>query len=86
MIVFQSPFCIMTKQKRVTNALLAALICSVLTSLIIYAIPGFNIPAFTADFATDFIIFFLGEFFLWLVLWYWVFMVRDRLKRVSPRD
>lgn len=83
-IVFQSPFCNMTKQKRITNALLAALICSALTSLIIYAIPGFNIPAFTADFTTDFIIFFLGEFFLWFVLWYWVLMVKDRLRGSTP--
>lgn len=76
----------MTKEKRITTALLVALICSALTSLIIYAIPGFSIPAFTGDFTSDFAIFFLGEFFLWFVLWYWVFMVRDRLRGVSPRD
>ncbi|HUV25118.1 MAG TPA: hypothetical protein VMW26_06790 [Methanomassiliicoccales archaeon] len=76
----------MTKQKRVGNALLAGLICSVLVSLIIYAIPGFDIPSFTGDFAPDLMIFLLGGFFLWFVLWYWVFMVRDRLRRVPQPD
>ena len=75
----------MTKQKRITNSLVAAIICSSLTSLIIYAIPGFGIPAFTGEFNTDIVIFVLGEFFLWFVLWYWIFMVKDRLRRPSSR-
>jgi hypothetical protein len=72
----------MTKEKRIGNALLAGLICSVSVSLIIYAMPGFDIPSFTDSFAFDLMIFLLGGFFLWFVLWYWVFRVRDRLRRV----
>lgn len=74
-----------TKQRRAGNALLAAIICSVITSLIIWAIPGFTIPAFTENPTMDTIIFVLGELFLWFVLWYWAFMVRDKVKRNFPR-
>lgn len=74
-----------TKQKRAGNALLAAIICSVITSLIIWVIPGFTIPPLTGDLTMDTIIFVLGELFLWFVLWYWVFRVRDKVRRNLPR-
>ena len=71
----------MGKQKRVVNSILAGLLCSILTTLIIFALPGFIIPSFTGNAMMDTIIFVMGELLLWLILWYLVLSMRDKFKR-----
>ena len=71
----------MSKEKRLINSALAAVVCSVLTSLIIYALPGFTIPPFTGDSTMDFAIFVVGELLLWFILWYLVLSMRAKFRR-----
>lgn len=76
----------MSRKKRALNSLAAAVISSVITSIVIYALPSFGFPSFTDDPSMNAIIFVLGELFLWFVLWYWILSVRDKFKRAFPKD
>jgi len=71
----------MGKQKMVVNSILAGLLCSILTSLIIFALPGFIIPPFTGNAVIDTIIFVVGELLLWFILWYLVLSMRGKFRR-----
>ena len=76
----------MSRERRLINSALAAIICSVLTSLIIFLLPGFTIPPFTGDATMDAIIFMIGELLLWFILWYLVLSMRDKFKRAMNPD
>jgi hypothetical protein len=76
----------MSKRKRLINSTIATIVCSVLSSLIIYLVPGFGIPPFIGDTVTDAFIFVLGELALWFILWYLVFSMRDKIRRAMGME
>jgi Na+-driven multidrug efflux pump len=71
----------MSREKRLINSGIAAIICSVLTSIVVFFLPNFTIPPFTGDGTIDTIIFLVGEFLLWFILWYLVLSMREKFKR-----
>ncbi len=76
----------MNREKRLINSALAAIICSVLTSLIIFLLPGFTVPPFTGNSTMDAVIFMIGELLLWFILWYLVLSMRDKFRRAMNPD
>ncbi len=75
----------MNRQTTIDSAI-AAVICSGIISLIIFAIPGFVMPLLTGDGVLDAVIFVVGEFLLWFILWYLILSMRRKIRRAFNPD
>ena len=68
--------------RRIGLALALALAFTAIYSTIQWFIVGLEIPAWTGNGSADIAVFFGVQIFLWFLVWYWIFRLRNKLKRI----